>query len=52
MEGIVDEVAKQIFGIQISMERMRGRDAGDCDHEVGAVRGSVGVKCGAPRWKG
>ena len=35
MEGIVDEVAKQIFGIQVRMERLRGRDTGDCDHEVG-----------------
>ena len=38
VEGIVDEVAKQIFGIQVRMERLRGRDTGDCDHEV-----SVGV---------
>ena len=35
VEGIVDEVAKQIFGIQVRMERLRGRDTGDCDHEVG-----------------
>jgi hypothetical protein len=34
VEGILDEIAKQIFGIQIRMERLRGRDTGDCDHEV------------------
>ena len=38
VEGIVDEVAKQIFGIQVRMERLRGRDTGDCDHEVGVGR--------------
>ena len=35
VEGIVDEVAREFFGIQIRMEMLRGRDTGDCDHEVG-----------------
>ena len=38
MEGIVDEVARQLFGIQICMERLSGRGVGDCDHEVGSER--------------
>ena len=36
VEGVIDEVAKQVFGIQVHTERLlRGRDTGDCDHEVG-----------------
>ena len=42
VEGIVDEVAKQIFGIQVRMERLRGRDTGDCDHEVCHMCGGEG----------
>ena len=34
MEGIVDEVAKQIYGVQVRIERLRGQDTGDSDHEV------------------
>ena len=30
----MDEAARQIFGIAISMRLLRGRHLGDCDHEV------------------
>ena len=36
VEGVIDVVAKQTFGVQVHTERLlRGRDTGDCDHEVG-----------------
>ena len=36
VEGIVDEVATTMFGVQISMETMRSRKQGTSDHEVRA----------------
>ena len=38
IEGLVDEVAKQIFGIQIRMEKLQGRDTEDSDHEVKSLK--------------
>ena len=44
VEGVIDEVAKQVFGIQVHVEQLRGRDTGDCDQEVGAGRNHEGTE--------
>ena len=44
VEGAVDEVAKQIFGVQVHVERLREWDAAECDHEVG-MHGEGILRC-------
>ena len=34
MEGTVQAVARVFFGFEIGLTLLRGREAGDCDHEV------------------
>lgn len=38
VEGMVVELAKVIFGLEIDMQLLRGRQLGNCDHEVRPVR--------------
>ena len=40
VEGILDAVARQYYGMRVDMRLLRGREDGSCDHEVGGGRGS------------
>ena len=45
VEGILDEVANLIFGIQIQMEMLQGRHDGTSDHEVRHVVVKLNLSC-------
>lgn len=59
VEGMVEELAKVIFELEIDMQLLRGRQLGNCDHEVRlagrlcvrrrqAFRGKVDGRCTCP----
>ena len=37
MEGAIRESASILFGLDVGLELLRGRERGDCDHEVSGL---------------
>ena len=37
MEGAIRESARIFFGLDVGLELLRGRERGDCDHEVSGL---------------